>query len=358
MAILGHHGRRDQPPCSVSRPCGSQSRNWRPSPLVRPSHSPSSECVLSRPASAPSAPVQSFAQRPRAGDSRRFVEPPTGKPCTAGPLGARGPSSKSRATNGCQALLRLREPATLSGAGPSLPRQRLQRPRIAPPRRLTATTAAWPADAVGPVRNARDYSHLPLPLSRTRSCRPTSATWLSGVGQLVGPISQAPRIPPILEIDVARAHAHVSSRFAEFLDRLARVVRGPGIVTAPPPDRLIPKSVAGDLDTSGVGALGQVYRSTRPSLSSSARTGAAAAWTCGSGAPDRRPGADGAAAGAVYEALVKRSQGQRLWHADETRWLVFVMLEGKVGYRWYLSGFHSREVDDLRPGGRAVARRA
>ena len=23
----------------------------------------------------------------------------------------------------------------------------------------------------------------------------------------------------------------------------------------------------------------------------------------------------------VYEALVKRSQGQRLWHADETRWL-------------------------------------
>ena len=41
----------------------------------------------------------------------------------------------------------------------------------------------------------------------------------------------------------------------------------------------------------------------------------------------------------VYEALVKRSQGQRLWHADETRWLVFVMLEGKVGYRWYLWAF-------------------
>ena len=31
-------------------------------------------------------------------------------------------------------------------------------------------------------------------------------------------------------------------------------------------------------------------------------------------------------------------------HADETRWLVFVMLEGKVGYRWYLRVFHSREV--------------
>ena len=46
----------------------------------------------------------------------------------------------------------------------------------------------------------------------------------------------------------------------------------------------------------------------------------------------------------VYEALVQRSQGQTLWHADETRWLVFAKLEGKVGYRWYLWVFHSREV--------------
>ena len=46
----------------------------------------------------------------------------------------------------------------------------------------------------------------------------------------------------------------------------------------------------------------------------------------------------------VYEASAKRSQGQRLWHADETRWLVFVMLEGKVGYRRYPWVFHSREV--------------
>ena len=46
----------------------------------------------------------------------------------------------------------------------------------------------------------------------------------------------------------------------------------------------------------------------------------------------------------VYEALVKRSQGQRLWHADETRWLVFVMLKGRSDYRWYLWVFHSREV--------------
>jgi transposase len=46
----------------------------------------------------------------------------------------------------------------------------------------------------------------------------------------------------------------------------------------------------------------------------------------------------------VYEALVRRSQGQPLWHADETRWLVFATIEGKVGYRWYLGVFHSAEV--------------
>jgi transposase len=46
----------------------------------------------------------------------------------------------------------------------------------------------------------------------------------------------------------------------------------------------------------------------------------------------------------VYAALVRHSQGQRLWHADETRWLVFASIEGKVGHRWYLWVFHGAEV--------------
>jgi transposase len=46
----------------------------------------------------------------------------------------------------------------------------------------------------------------------------------------------------------------------------------------------------------------------------------------------------------VYDALVARSQQQTLWHADETRWLVFAAVEGKVGYRWYLWVFHAAEV--------------
>ena len=38
------------------------------------------------------------------------------------------------------------------------------------------------------------------------------------------------------------------------------------------------------------------------------------------------------------------SQQQAFWHADETRWLVFACVEGKVGYRWYLWLFHAEDV--------------
>jgi transposase len=46
----------------------------------------------------------------------------------------------------------------------------------------------------------------------------------------------------------------------------------------------------------------------------------------------------------VYDELVEHSQEQALWHADETRWLVFVAREGKVGHRRYLRVFHSADV--------------
>jgi transposase len=46
----------------------------------------------------------------------------------------------------------------------------------------------------------------------------------------------------------------------------------------------------------------------------------------------------------VYEALADHSRRQLVWHGDETRWLVFATVEGKVGFRWYLWVFHSEEV--------------
>jgi transposase len=46
----------------------------------------------------------------------------------------------------------------------------------------------------------------------------------------------------------------------------------------------------------------------------------------------------------LYEALAAHSRRQVLWHGDETRWLVFATVEGKVGFRWYLWVVHSAEV--------------
>jgi transposase len=46
----------------------------------------------------------------------------------------------------------------------------------------------------------------------------------------------------------------------------------------------------------------------------------------------------------VYRQLIEHNQQQQHWHADETRWLVFASVEGKVGYRWFLWVFHSEEV--------------
>jgi len=52
----------------------------------------------------------------------------------------------------------------------------------------------------------------------------------------------------------------------------------------------------------------------------------------------------------VYEALAAHRRRQPLWHADETRWLVFATIEGKVGFRWYLWAFHTAEVVVLAQG--------
>jgi transposase len=38
----------------------------------------------------------------------------------------------------------------------------------------------------------------------------------------------------------------------------------------------------------------------------------------------------------IYEALQERDQQGDLHQADETRWPVFVILEGKEGYGWWL----------------------
>lgn len=46
----------------------------------------------------------------------------------------------------------------------------------------------------------------------------------------------------------------------------------------------------------------------------------------------------------IYQALIEHNQEQTHWHGDETRWLVFATVEGKVGYRWWLWVFHCAEA--------------
>ena len=142
----------------------------------------------------------------------------------------------------------------------------------------------------------------------------------------------------ILEVEV-RAHRRIIRR------RRYRPTCGcgahPGVVTAPPPPRLITKSILGV--SIWVTVLLDKYLFYRPTyrlLADWATLGLnLSLGTLTDGLNRLVPLFE-----PVYEALVKRSQGQTLWHADETRWLVFASIEGKVGYRWYLWVFHSSEV--------------
>ena len=115
----------------------------------------------------------------------------------------------------------------------------------------------------------------------------------------------------------------------------------PGIVAAPPPPRLIERGKFGVSVWTSV--LLDKFLYGRPShrlmqdladrgltMSPGTLSGGLAAL-----APLFEP---------LEQALVRKLRSQAHWHADETRWAVFVDLAGKVGHRWYLWVFHSSAV--------------
>ena len=115
----------------------------------------------------------------------------------------------------------------------------------------------------------------------------------------------------------------------------------PGIVTAPPPPRLIERGKFGI--SVWVSVLLDKFLYGRPShrflqdlsdhgLNMSPGTLAGGLHAL---APLFEP---------LDQALVAKLRSQPHWHADETRWAVFVDLADKVGHRWYLWVFHSRSV--------------
>jgi transposase len=232
-----------------------------------------------------------------------------------------------------EALVRLREQQlfgrkteTAAATAPASP----DPPRTdTPPRRRRGQQPGRP----GPTR--RDYSHLPA--VEEPQVLPPEKCRCSRCGQ---PFADFPGTEDsiILEVEV-RAHRRVIRR--RRYRPTCNCAAHPGLVTAPPPPRLIPKSILGV--SIWVTILLDKYLFYRPTYRLLADWGTLgldlSSGTVTDGLKRLVPLLE-----PVYEAMVKRSQGQTLWHADETRWQVFVTIEGKVGYRWYLWVFHSREV--------------
>lgn len=115
----------------------------------------------------------------------------------------------------------------------------------------------------------------------------------------------------------------------------------PGIVTAPSPARLIPRGKYGisiwvHLLLSKF-SYGQPSHRLLQDLSDSGLNLSEGTLTGGlqTIAPLFAP---------LEEALLAQLRSERHWHADETRWMVFVEIEGKVGHRWYLWVFQSKSV--------------
>jgi transposase len=185
----------------------------------------------------------------------------------------------------------------------------------------------------GPRR--RDYSHLPV-VSEEHDL-PGDHCCCQRCGRPFAPVSGT-EDSTILEIEV-KAHRRLihRHRYRPTCDCGTH----PGIVTAPPAPRVLPKSILGVSIL--VELLVDKYLGYRPTyrlladlqtrdldLSLGTVTDALQRLL-----PLFEP---------VYEALAAHSRRQPLWHGDETRWQVFATVEGKVGFRWYLWVFHAAEV--------------
>jgi transposase len=199
----------------------------------------------------------------------------------------------------------------------------------APPRRRRGQQPGRP----GPRR--RDYSHLPVVPEEHEI--PGDQCYCRDCGLPFAPVSGT-EDSTILEIEV-KAHRRLirRHRYRPTCDCGAH----PGVVTAPPAPRVIPKSILGV--SLLVELLVDKYLFYRPTYRLLADLTTREL--------DLSPGTVTDALQRllplfepVYEALAGHSRRQPLWHGDETRWLVFATVEGKVGFRWYLWVFHAAEV--------------
>jgi transposase len=139
----------------------------------------------------------------------------------------------------------------------------------------------------------------------------------------------------IIEIDV-KAHRRIIRR--RRYKPTCRCGAVPGIVTAPPAPKLIPKGMFGV--SVWVTILLDKFQFLRPThrLLADLKTHGLdiSQGTITDGLKTIAPLFD-----PLYEAIIAKNLGENRWHADETRWPVFAIVEGKVGYRWYMWVFCS-----------------
>lgn len=107
----------------------------------------------------------------------------------------------------------------------------------------------------------------------------------------------------------------------------------PGIVAAPPPDKLIPKGMF-SVDF-WVHILAEKFLSQRPMsriLQSLALEGLNISQGTITGGLEKIKDM----VYPLYTRILEKSRTANHWHMDETRWMMFVTIDDKIGYRWWL----------------------
>ncbi len=179
-------------------------------------------------------------------------------------------------------------------------------------------------DRPGPTR--RDYSHLPVVEELREVPEPQRVCPQCGVALVPSDTEDSEQI----EIEVRAYRRRLRRRRYQ---RTCSCANCPRTVTATPAPKLIPKGVLGV--SVWVEILLDKFASYRPTerlLAHWRLLGLdVAAGTVTGGLQRLEPLFQ-----PLYDALCERNAAGAFAQADETRWMVFVVQEGKTGYRWWL----------------------
>jgi transposase len=187
-------------------------------------------------------------------------------------------------------------------------------------------------DRPGPSR--RDYSHLPV-VDDPREL-PEDQRKCPKCGAPLSPSNTEDSEQ--IEIDVRAYRRRIRRRRYQ---RTCTCSSCPRTVTAPPPPKLIPKGLLGV--SVWVEILIDKFSSHRPTerlLDQWRLVGLdLAAGTVAGGLERLEPLFQ-----RLYDALLARNAKSAFAQADETRWMVFIDLDGKTGYRWWLWVFLAEDT--------------